>query len=317
MRRQVRALGGMAAISAAILAGTATQATAATPPLSDPRVAAHFDIDAGQTPEGIALEPDGSALISLTNASSVVRVRGTGRVELLGALPRTGACPILQGSFSSGIARAADGTIYVVNCTGNADSGVWRIRGHGSPEQIAHLPADAFPNGLTLDERTGNLYIADSNLGVVWKVPRAGGVPVVWAKGPELARVDLFGANGITVRGRYVWVSNTDTGTIVKIPVAPNGSAGPIQTVVSGIAGGLDNFTVFGRDDAILAAVNGTSEVVLLRRGQAPQVVLTAADGLSNPTHVQLRGNTVYVSNGAFFTRTDPNLLVARLDRRP
>ncbi|MCK9895399.1 hypothetical protein [Frankia sp. AgB32] len=86
-----------------------------------------------------------------------------------------------------------------------------------------------------------------AGLGVVWKVRRTGGVPVVWARGAELARVNLFGTNGITVHGRYVWVSNTDTGTIVKIPVGPDGSAGPIQTVASGIAGGLDNFTVFGR----------------------------------------------------------------------
>ncbi|MCM3882508.1 hypothetical protein [Frankia sp. R82] len=317
MRRRFRALGVLAMLSAALLASSTTRATAATPPVSDPRIVAHFDVNAGQSPEGIALEPSGSALISLANASSVVRVRRDGSVEQVGQLPRSGACPILQGSYSSGIARGHDGTVYVLNCTGNADSGVWRIRRGGAPEQIAHLPAQAFPNGLTLDEQTGELYVADSALGVVWRVRTTGGTPRVWASGPELTRSQLFGANGITVHRGHVWVSNTDRGTIVKIPIGPSGSAGPIQTVVSGLAaGGVDNFTVFGPDDTILAPLIAVNQVVLIRPGSQPQVVLTAADGLSNPTHVQLRGDTVYVSNSAFFTRTDPNLLVAQLDRR-
>jgi hypothetical protein len=77
----------------------------------------------------------------------------------------------------------------------------------------------------------------------------------------------------------------------------------------------VDNFTVFGEGDTILAPLIAANEVVLIRPGSRPQVVLTAVDGLSNPTHVQLRGDTIYVSNGAFSTRVDPNLLVGHLDR--
>jgi hypothetical protein len=77
------------------------------------------------------------------------------------------------------------------------------------------------------------------------------------------------------------------------------------------------NFTVFGQDNTILAALIASNQVVLIRPGARPQVVLTAADGLSNPTHVQLWHNTVYVSNSAFLSRTDPNLLVAHLDPKP
>jgi hypothetical protein len=41
--------------------------------------------------------------------------------------------------------------------------------------------------------------------------------------------------------------------------------------------------------------------------------VLTAADGLSNPTSVAVRGSTVYITSGAYFTQVDPNLLLAKL----
>jgi hypothetical protein len=117
------------------------------------------------------------------------------------------------------------------------------------------------------------------------------------------------------LHGHAVWVSNTDQGTIAEIPVRANGSAGPIRTVVTGLAGQVDDFTVLGRDDAILAALNPSSQVVLIRPGAQPEVVLTAADGLSNPTDVAVRGDSIYVTSAAYFTRNDPNLLVARLDR--
>jgi hypothetical protein len=112
-----------------------------------------------------------------------------------------------------------------------------------------------------------------------------------------------------------VWVSNTDHGAIVEIPIRADGSAGPIRTVVTGLAGEVDDFTVLGRDDTILAALNPSSQVVLIGPGGQPQVVLTAADGLSNPTDVAVQGDSIYVTSAAYFTRHNPNLLVARLDR--
>ncbi|MER5640852.1 hypothetical protein ABT095_28370 [Kitasatospora sp. NPDC002227] len=44
--------------------------------------------------------------------------------------------------------------------------------------------------------------------------------------------------------------------------------------------------------------------------------VLAAADGLSNPTAIAVRGERVYVTDSAFVTGVDPNLLTARFDRR-
>jgi hypothetical protein len=47
-----------------------------------------------------------------------------------------------------------------------------------------------------------------------------------------------------------------------------------------------------------------------------PQVVLTAADGLSSPTDVAVRQDTIYVTSAAYFTpATGPNLLIAHLHR--
>ncbi|WP_199790257.1 hypothetical protein [Streptomyces canus] len=65
-----------------------------------------------------------------------------------------------------------------------------------------------------------------------------------------------FGADGIKVHDDAVWVSNTDRGMVLRIPVRRNGSAGPIETRATGL-GGIDDFAFTSRHgDTVLAAVN-------------------------------------------------------------
>lgn len=67
------------------------------------------------------------------------------------------------------------------------------------PERITALPAAGLPNGLALDKRSGRLYVADSVLGTVWRVPTTGGAPTKWATAPELGAAGFLGANGIKI----------------------------------------------------------------------------------------------------------------------
>ncbi len=312
MRRYGRTIVAAAAAAVAFVAGSGA-VEAVTAPVSHPRIVAHFSLSAGQTPEDIALEPDAAVDVSFAKADQVARVTRGGQVDVLGQLPASGSCPVIGFPVSAGIARAGNGTIYVIDCTGNADTGVWRLRDGSAPVQIAQLPTNSFPNDMALDGQTGDLYITDSLLGVVWKVPTRGGGPSVWATGPALQRSSFFGANGIAVHDHAVWVSNSDQGTIVKIPIRADGSAGTIQPMVTGLTGGVDNFTVLGSGDTILATLDQSSQVILIRPASRPQVVLSAMDGLSNPTDIAVRHDTIYVTNAAYFTFTDPNLLIAHL----
>src|SRR5690349_3632361 len=102
---------------AAAFAATSSAAQAATWPVSHPQVAGHFDLSAGQTPEDMALEPDGAVDVSFAKADQVARVTRGGQVQVLAQLPKTGSCPQLGFPVSAGIARAGDGAIYVVDCT--------------------------------------------------------------------------------------------------------------------------------------------------------------------------------------------------------
>ncbi|MFD4505940.1 hypothetical protein [Streptomyces sp. NPDC058457] len=311
-----RAVAAPAAVAIGLLA--AVPAAGDEPVLSRPHTVAHFDLVHGQTPESVVAERGGAVDVSFAFARQVVKVTRERRVRVLATLPdedntRT---PLVNSAVTYGLARAHDGTLYVNYATGAGKTGVWRIpAGGGTPEQIAQLPADSLPNGLALDEKRGVLYAADSALGTVWRVPESGGTPTAWAAGPELAGLPSatgFGANGIKVHQDAVWVTNTDRGTLLRIPVGADGSAGAAETRATGLTG-VDDFVFPGHSDLVLAALNPSNEVALVSPDGSHGSVLSVQEGLSNPTSLAVRDSDVFVANAAYFTQRDPNLLKARL----
>jgi len=303
-----------AALALALLA--VTPAAAVAPPLSDPKIVAHLDLAAGQNAENIALEPDGSADLTFIGARQVARVGLDGAVDILATLPTptNPDTPTVHIAAATGLARAHDGTLYLGYATGDELAGLWRLSPGGTPVQVASIPA-SLVNGVALDEHAGIAYVAESATGAVWRVPLDGGAPTLWASGPDLAPTTFIGANGIKLHHGAVWVSNTDRGTVLRIPVCPDGSAGPVETRYTDLAG-IDDFAFTGHHgDTLLAALNATNEVAYVTEDGGHTIVLTAADGLSNPTSIALRGNRVYVPSAALFTGADPNLLTATYSR--
>lgn len=313
----------IAVIAIFALIGLATgtlPASAAVAYLSDPRIIAHFDRPAGQVAESVVVGPDGSADIGLILSRQVAHVTRSGRIKVLATMPepadggvntpRTGSANV------TGIERTHDGTLYFLYSAGDDKlTGLWRLRKSGSPHRIAAFPAESFLNGLTQDKRTGQFYITDSTLGRVWKVGPNGGTPKVWASGPDLAPISLFGANGAKVHHGAVWVSNLDHGSILRIPLTRHGSAGPIQTKASELTS-VDDFAFTGRGDQLLAALNVPSQLVLITPGKPTRVVLDGSDGLNNTTAVAVHNGTVYVTSGALTTGGDSSLLTAHLKYR-
>ncbi|MEV5958151.1 hypothetical protein AB0M11_31045 [Streptomyces sp. NPDC051987] len=303
------------AASAALLTTTAN-ATAATQPLSSPRIAAHFTLSAGQQPENITVGGDGSAYLTFSFARQIVRVTPSGRIHVLATLPAPAKAntPNLGKAFVGGIARADDGTLYATYATGTAGlTGVWAVPRGGRPHRIAALPADGLPNGLALDQHTGRLYVTDSVHGVVYRLPARGGKAVVWAKGKALEPSSFAGANGLKLHNGAVWATNLDKGTVLRIPLTARGTAGPIQVRATGMPS-IDDFAFTGHGDTLLAA-RDDNQVDLVRPDGTHTPVLTAADGLQTPTSVAVHDHTVYIPSAAYLTNKDPNLLRAHLDR--
>ena len=313
MSRPLSAMAAVFAAAAMLATALPSQASAqSSPHLVDPRIVAHFDISSGQQPENIALDGNGSLDLTFSFAREVVRLTVEGRITVLGTVPAppTGTVvPITGEPFVSGLVRAQDGTLYFLYSAGAAAlNGLWRLRPGGSPSRIAALPAGSVPNGLALN--AGYFYATDSAKAVVWRIPFTGGQAVAWRTDSVLATTPgTFGANGIKVHNGAVWVTNLGEGTLIRIPLDGLTQA---RVVASGL-GPVDDFAFTGIGDTILAAVNPTNQVELVRPDGTHDVLLTSADGVQNPTAIAVRGTTVYVTDSAYLTGTDPNLLVARL----
>ena len=306
------------------LFGLAAPAQAASPPVGDPHTIHRFEFDRGETPENITLEPDGAADESLAFAAQVVRISLNGRQHLLARLPSSSStvCQYAQAhAVALGIVRDRRGTLYTALCTGSADlQGVWRIDPDGKRSRIAALPPEGFPNGMAFDQDQRYIYVTDSLLSTVWRVAVADGRVTVWATGSKLApSAGKLGVNGVKVHDHAVWVTNSQGGTLLRIPIRHDGTAGNIKVIARHLPG-IDDFAFTGPrpSAAILATINTSSEVALIKPNGTHTIVLTADDGLSNPSSIAIKGRTIYVNSAAYDTRTNPdtpppNLLLARL----
>jgi hypothetical protein len=273
------------------------------------RIAVHLDLAKGQMPENIALSPDGTAYVTFAGARQVAAIDRAGKIRILATLPAPADggvnTPALKFALTSGIVRQSDGTIYFLYASGDAAStGLYRLPRGGVPQRIAALPADGLPNGLALDR--GTFYVTDSVLGTISTVKQRGGPVTVWSSAPELAATGFLGVNGIKVRDGAVWATNLDQGLLLRIPVR-HGEPARVEVRATGLTG-IDDFAFAGDD--VIAALVGQNTVARIDRAGRATTVLTAADGLQNPTSVAVRGRTVYVTSAAYLTAEDPNLLV-------
>ncbi|GHG33065.1 MULTISPECIES: hypothetical protein [Amycolatopsis] len=290
----------------AALAAAAVVLTVAAPAQAASRIIP-LDLAAGQQPENIALEPDGSADLTFAYSGEIGRVTLCGQVGVIARIPvpADGDVPVVHRKlFLGGIVRAPGGDLYVAVSTGTAATGLYRVRPGTTPVQVAALPPTGFQNGVALDPASGDVFVADSFGSVVRRVsPRTGRV-TDWATGELLAPVSGFGANGVKVHDGALWVSNLDRGTLVRFPL----TGAPGRVVASGL-GPVDDFAFHGAD--VVAAINQENRVVTVGH-DGLRTVLSISDGLANPTSLAVRGDTLYVADSAYFGGT-PNLLRARL----
>ncbi|WP_043779512.1 hypothetical protein [Amycolatopsis rifamycinica] len=308
---------------AALLAASATAPEAFAAPahraggtrLGEVRVVARFDRSAGQVAESIAPEPGGSVVIGMIPARQVVRVAPDGVVRVLVTMPLPpgggGTTPVIGVPVVTGVARADRGDVYFLYSSGQGGlTGIWQVRPSGAPRLVVPLPAGTMPNALVIDG--GRFLVTDSAGGRIWQAPLRGGAASVWSADPALAPDGFFGANGLKVHDGAVWASNSDRGTIVRIPVAGGGRAGRAEVRATGLAG-IDDFDFTGRGDEILAAINQAGRLVRVGPDGSRATLLDAEDGMQGTTAVVVRGNRVYVTNGANLAGDNPNLLLARL----
>lgn len=257
--------------------------------------------------EGVAFAPDGGLLVSNGTAGEIVRVGMDGAVEVVATLPL--ALGGLGAEIAGTLVIGADGAIFataIVPSATGSNNGVWRIAPDTAPVLFARLPDGAIANGIAMGP-SGDLYTADSIGGRVFRIDRKTGTATVWAEDARLAArlgSPIPGVNGIAYRKGAFTVSVPDRGTILRIAITGNGSAGAIETIGEGAPG--DGIALDVRGD-VYVTTHPFDTVVRIDATGRRETVATAEDGVVGPTDAAFgtapgdQSNLYVVTDGGLF----------------
>lgn len=249
---------------------------------------AEFDGASFELPESLAYH-DERAYLSFLNGA-VVTVDADGEVAAFGGV----TIDPPGSAYALGVTVDTDGMVYLAMAKASATSdfaaGVYRIAATGGEgEPFASHPELYLPNDVDIGD-DGHLYItADGRL---YRASTAAPAEAeVWIEDPSLASSDgatgpcgartspfPIGANGIEVEADRVVVGNTESGSLVAIPIRADGSAGIAGPLVVDPAAlcGVDGL-VGDADGSFLVTALGASLVRVASDGSATSVVHTGS----------------------------------------
>jgi sugar lactone lactonase YvrE len=201
-------------------------------------------------------------------------------------------------------------------------NGVHRLAGDGPPEQLPGSQNIGLANGLALNKQ-GDLYVSDSALGAVWRIPHDGDPAQIWIQHEWLVGcAGIPGANGVALWKDSLYVVNTALGLLARVPILQDGTAGAPEIVAGDSVCDPGNDPLVGMD-GIALDVHGNVFVLLVVQHKLVRidpsdgsytVLLTAEDGLYNPASIAFgtgRGQreSVFVSNFALLPPEPANSL--------
>jgi sugar lactone lactonase YvrE len=308
MSRRIRLLGMVFALfclaatlsgcTRAIAVGQAEQVQAA-PATSDEgvQVASAFNAANGELPEGIVIDKPGNIYVSVgypfwftvdESFGEIWRVGPDGETTVLHAFP--------GGPGAAGLAVSPSGVLYYAypNPMDPDTNGVYRLTGDGDPELLPGSDSIGLANGLALTQQ-GDLYVSDSALGAVWRIPRGGAAAEIWLQHELLAGcADIPGANGVALWKDNLYVANTALGLLVRVPILKDGTPGDPEIVAGDGDCDPENDELFGMDGIALDVHGNVFALLVLQHklvridpgDGSHTVLLTDEDGLFNPASI-------------------------------
>lgn len=300
-------------LAASLLVALLTLIPASPAAAADVTTIATWNPAAGELPEGLALDKRGNIYVSLVAPVSEIRkITPAGDESVLIDLNVGGLGPL-------GLTVDAMGRVYAgVASMDPATQGVYRILPNGTATRLPGTGAIGFANGLAFDDR-GALYVTDTAVGAVWRIPR-GGSASLWIQDPSLVGTGTLGAgfpvgaNGIVYRHGAVIVANTELGTLVRIPVGPNGSAGEPTVIVEDPAlVGADGLALDAQGGIVVGVI--AQSTILHVVGDSITTIADANDGINQASSVAFgtgpwdRTSVFAVNFGIFSTSPTPALL--------
>jgi len=244
---------------------------------------AFIPMPAGITPRGVAVDKVGNVYVSVGQGSGPSEHIRIWQFKPHGGTPSFVA-DIGQGTIG-GLMVTANGDLYVAMAAW-ADRGVWRVGRDGQKELLPGSSQIFFANGLAFDNR-GTLYVTESvsmgpsgpEQGGIWRIPR-GGQAEPWMRDDLLTGTGALGqpvpigANGIASYRGDLYVTNTEKGTVLRIPVQADGSPGaPEEEVLQEVEESpLKGIPLPPMGDGLVLDVHGNLYVAVLTRSAVVRI---------------------------------------------
>lgn len=240
-------------------------------------VVATFDPAKGELPEGLTIT-DGVPAVGFAVLGQVRSVPATGAATTVATSPELPA----NAAFITGLGTDREGRTYMAlpSFAESPAAGVYRTApGGGAATRFTTGVTMQFPSDLAWDAQ-GNLYITDSQAGAIFKAAPSGET-TVWLADPRLtggreacAGDGLFdiGVNGLALTRDSLTVVNTDRGTLIEIPIRPDGSAGAPRVRI-------ESCEALAGADGLTRDVDGSLYVALNRKNQIARI--TADDTIT------------------------------------
>lgn len=246
----------------------------------------------GTTLENITVSPGGNLYVTAINSGTIYQVSPSGASQVFGQAPGT----------TLGISRDLDGTLVAAG-----GSNFYRFNASGAASLVTQISGAQMLNGIALFS-PGSFLVADSRASTIWQVNLASGTASAWLTDSSLGiapgSTRMVGVNGVKLFGGAVYVSNTSSSSVLRIPIQSGGSAGTPQVYASNLQ--LDDFA-FAADGTLFGATQFGNSVVKLTPSGLLSTVATSADGLLGDAALAFGrtaadGEDIYVVNngGAF-----------------
>ncbi len=188
----------------------------------------------GVSARGVAVDKTGHVFVTVEESRSNVKYIQVRKLTPGGE--QLFAVDVGRGSIG-GLTVTANGDLYIALAAG-ADRGVYRMDREGQLELLPDSNQIFFANGLAFDN-VGNLWVTESvsmgpagpGQGGIWRIPPQG-LPELCLRDAlltgtgELRQPVPIGANGIAYYHGDLFVTNTEKGTVLRIPVSPDGGVG-------------------------------------------------------------------------------------------
>ena len=217
--------------------------------------------------ENIAVRANGQLLVSLLTTPELYQIDPTTTEvpTLIHRFPGTGTLGIAE--ITPDVFAVAAGNVTVTATTPGTYS-VWKVdmrtfnASNSSPAsitKIADIPEAQILNGAALlSQDSGIVLFADSIGGVVWGLDTRTGEYAKVLEDPLMkpgAGPGSIGINGIHVRDRFVYFTNSAQVVLARVPVhAANGTAaGAFEVVARPNASFVDDFALTPKDTAFVA----------------------------------------------------------------